>query len=144
MGNPALPISEFFEFTAWDPYNEHHRCLYSIKHIINPCGGSILPPVMHRKGQANSSVGRQPAADRVTVFPNPATAGCYVAYSFAQESRYTFIVRDVTGRELYRTEVNEQTGTLYIDLSRFTESLYLIECRNQKEIIAIQKIAKIH
>ncbi len=129
-----LPIDVYYVFPdslnyLTTPYTEINLTTTSpsmsvanfIQHTLS---GTITP--------ATTGINSASSISSVAVFPNPANDQLALQWTAKYADKGTVTISDITGRELYRTAINFSAGTgaKTIDLSSFTNGLYLISVRS--------------
>jgi PKD repeat protein len=90
----------------------------------------------------NTEVGSLSAAfPELTLAPNPAFNSTRVTYSYMGKSACYLQVFDMVGREVYGTELNNNSGSLDIDLGNFTPGNYRVVMRQGGHVLAQQRLS---
>lgn len=74
---------------------------------------------------------------QMNVFPNPAKDEVSISYTWPSSEHITVILRDVMGRIVYQSDINNQIGNgqIAVNLDKITKGIYLLEMRSMENSI---------
>jgi flagellar hook assembly protein FlgD len=78
----------------------------------------------------------------VKIYPNPATTGMIVAYSFAQQAEATVTVTDLLGQTVMTHDLGKNmAGNMYLSLDGIPSGIYLVTVSNgiSEKVIRLAK-----
>jgi len=102
------------------------ECYDELKLVAPPCNWVAEKPAPG----TNQSIKK--SATAMMVFPNPATSQLSIGYNFGTEAgegtgNRHVVVYDLTGREVYRQQVDNVTGTLTFPINEWASAVYLVK-----------------
>jgi len=82
---------------------------------------------------------------KVNVYPNPTSGTVNIAWQQSTEEKAQIVVSDITGREVYKTDINitPGMGSMHINLSELINGLYIVRVKaadiNYEQKIVLQR-----
>lgn len=75
----------------------------------------------------------------IKIYPNPASDYFFIDFGNLKNSKYTVVIRDIFGRNVFNIE-NKEKQLIKMDVGTFNKGLYIISIRTQNKETFIQKI----
>ncbi len=114
----------FAPWTATQTGTFEVKCTTMLESDEDPSNDCVTDTVVVRTvGAIGEDLGRT-AESRFSVAPNPTTGRSVISYSFPMFAPATVAAHDVTGREVWHTQVSQHTGAVQLPL--LSAGVYLV------------------
>ncbi|MCX6273630.1 MAG: T9SS type A sorting domain-containing protein [Bacteroidetes bacterium] len=78
----------------------------------------------------------EPNETSFLIFPNPARTHLLISFSLPLNEESEIIIKDISGRELKREHLRNQTALKQIDISEFASGIYFLTLQSEHRIFA--------
>jgi hypothetical protein len=122
-------------------------------YATNSCGSSAIKSLTVTVSALFALTGADNTGDAATlktlaagatVYPNPANSNCTVVFNAENNSKYSIIVADITGKQLLKKDWIASAGEnkVALDVNKFAQGMYLIMIINDKDEKIVLKLNK--
>jgi len=76
----------------------------------------------------------------IIIYPNPCSLGIYISCSAENKSKKVIVIKDITGKLIYKEEFNSSKQNIFISTANFLPGIYVIEVQQNNSITNNMKV----